>query len=69
MKVYSETKSSTDGHLFNIRYLLDKKELLGLQKAGLVGEVNEVIGMQEAAKSIVASYEAQQHFAEGGALQ
>ena len=69
MKVYSETKTGSDGQLYSVRYLLDAEELFGLQAAKLIGPVDEVIGMQEAADLLMAGFEKQQHQACGGTIQ
>ena len=69
MKVYSEIKTCSEGLTYSVRYLLDAEELFGLQVAGLIGPVAEVIGMQEAADALMAGFEKQQHEACGGSIQ
>lgn len=69
MKVWSELKKGNDGLLYSVRYLLDGDELRGLLGAGIVGRVDEVIGMQQVADSIVAGYEKQAFTACGGQIQ
>ena len=41
--VWSETKMGGDGLAYSVRYLLDSEELSGLQAAGLIGSVDEVV--------------------------
>ena len=43
--VWSETKMGSDGLVYSVRYLLDSEELSGLQAAGLIGSVDEVVGV------------------------
>ena len=69
MKVWSEIKEGRDGLTYSVRYLLDAEELNGLQSAGLIGPVDEVIGMQEAADIVMADFEKQQFEACGGTIQ
>jgi len=69
MKVWSIGQTGCDGKLYSIRYLLTPEELAGLQAAGLLGDVDEVIGMQEAADSVVAMFERDVAVACGGAIQ
>lgn len=69
MKVWSEIKTGTDGRVYANRYLLTPDELTGLQRAGLVGDVAEVIGMQDAADALAADYEMQAHVHAGGVIQ
>lgn len=69
MKVYSATAVGLDGAAYNVCFLLEPAELLGLQRAGIVGEVAEVIGMQELADSLIAGLEKQMHTACGGLTQ
>ena len=57
MKPYGEFKTGADGQIYAVRYLLTPEELAGLQKAGIVGEVSEIVGLQDAAESIVAMLE------------
>ncbi len=69
MKVWSINQAGRDGKLYSVRYLLTLEELAGLQAAGLIGDVDEVIGMQEAADSVVAMFERDAAVACGGATQ
>lgn len=69
MIVFGAIKIGSDGKQYGVRYLLTREELAGLQAAGLVGEVDEVIGMQEAADSVVAAFERDAVVACGGAIQ
>ena len=43
--VWSETKVGNDSLAYSVRYLLDSEELFGLQAAGLIGSVDEVVGV------------------------
>ena len=69
MKVYSTTKTGSDGLQYNLRMLLDLCELQGLQSAGIVGQALEVVGMQDVADSLVAGFEKQAFTACGGVVQ
>lgn len=69
MKVYSAAIILPDGRTFSIRYLLAADELAGLQAAGILGEVSEVVGMQQAADGLVAHWEKQSFIDNGGNLQ
>lgn len=69
MKVYSTIKTGNDGLQYSLRMLLEPSELQGLQSAGIIGNVNEVIGMQEVADSVMAGYQLQMHTACGGLTQ
>jgi hypothetical protein len=69
MKVYSATAIGLDGAAYNVRFLLEPEELLGLQRAGIVGEVTEVVGMQDLADALLADMEKQMHTAAGGLTQ
>ena len=69
MKVWSINQTGRDGKLYSVRYLLAPEEVAGLQAAGLLGDVDEVIGMQEAADSVVAAFERDAVVACGGAIQ
>ena len=57
MIVWGAIKRGADGKDYGVRYLLTREELAGLQKAGLVGEVEQIDGMQAVADGIVAMYE------------
>ncbi len=69
MKVYVYQAIGTDGFKYSVRLLLDAEELIALQAAGVIGEVDEVIGMQEAADSLVAGLQKQFYTACGGLTQ
>lgn len=69
MIVWGSIKRGADGKLYSVRYLLTREELAGLQAADLLGDVDEVIGMQEAADSVVAAFERDAVVACGGAIQ
>lgn len=58
LKAWSEIKTGADGQEYGLRYLLTTEELFGLQKAGLVGEVAELVYMQPVADEVVASFKA-----------
>ena len=57
MKPYGEFKTGADGKLYAVRYLLTPEELAGLQKAGIIGDVVEIVGLQSAAETVVAMLE------------
>lgn len=57
LKAWSELKTGSDGQEYGLRYLLTTEELFGLQKAGLVGEVCEIVSMKSVADSLVAQFE------------
>ena len=69
MKVYSAQIVGSDGHAYFVRYLLTPEHLAGLQAAGIVGEVDEVVGLQDCADQIVGGLEKQMHAAMGGLTQ
>jgi hypothetical protein len=69
MKVYSTTAIGLDGAAYSVRFLLDPAELRGLQRAGIIGAVDEVLGMQDLADALVADMEKQMHTACGGLAQ
>lgn len=69
LKVWSEPKKGKDGNEYSVRYLLTDAERIGLQRVGLLGEVNEVVGMQTAADALVAAYECETHTTNGGLIQ
>ena len=69
MKVFSELKNGTDGKVYGLRYLLEDQELAGLQNAGIIGDVQEVVGMRQAADIVMADFEKQQFEACGGIIQ
>jgi hypothetical protein len=57
MKVYSATIVGGDGAPYNLRFLLDPAEVQGLLRAGIIGEVSEVVGMQDMVDSLIAGLE------------
>ena len=57
LRIYSELKTGSDGKEYGLRHLLSREELDGLQRAGLVGEVGEVVQMQREADEAVAMVE------------
>ena len=69
MKVYDTEIIGSDGLAYVVRYLLTPEHLAGLQAAGIVGEVDEVVGMQDCANQIVGGLEKQMHAAMGGLTQ
>lgn len=68
-KVYSGLALSLNGAMYSICYLLTPEEKDGLQQAGLIGEVAEVIGLQPVAESLIAGLEKQMHTDTGGLTQ
>ena len=69
MKVWTETKTGNDGLKYSVRYLLEDDELSGLQNAGVIGSVYQIVGMQEAADSVIAGFEKQIYTSFGGQVQ
>lgn len=69
MKVYQEFKTGNDGLAYSVRYLLDSEEVQGLQCAGVIGQVAQIVGMQEVADSVMAGFEKQAYTACGGVVQ
>ena len=69
MKVYAASAVGLDGAPYSVRLLLEPEELAGLQAAGIIGEVQEVVGMQDAADSLVAGLQKQFYTASGGLPQ
>lgn len=69
MIVWGAIKRGTDGKDYGVRYLLTREELAGLQAAGLVGEVEQIEGLQAVADGIVAMYEREAVLACGGSVQ
>ena len=69
MKVYSTQIVGSNGLVYVVRYLLTPEHLAGLQAAGIVGEVSQVVGMQDCANEIVGGLEKQMHAAMGGLMQ
>lgn len=69
MKAFAEQKVGADGRVYSVRYLLTEDELQGLQAAGLVGQVQEVVSVQEAKDALVAMWERDAMLAIGGMVQ
>ena len=69
MIVWGSIQRGADGKDYGVRYLLTREELAGLQAAGLVGEVEQIDGMQAVADGIVAMYEREAVLAGGGSVQ
>ena len=55
--VWSGTRQGADGTPYSVRYLLTLAELEDLQRVGLLGEVDEVIGLATVADAVVAQLE------------
>lgn len=68
-KVYAWECTGTDGLMYSVHILATPETLSGLQAAGIVGDVCEVIGMQQCADAVIAGLEMQMYTACGGALQ
>ena len=68
-KVWSAPITGRDGHTYAVRYLLTDAELTGLQSAGLIGDADEVVGLQSVADGIVAMYEREAVLVCGGSMQ
>lgn len=56
LRAYSEGKKGKSGKEFVVRYLLAREHLAGLQAEGLVGDVDEVVGLQDCTDHVVASF-------------
>ena len=69
MKAYSATLTGSDGLRHSVRYLLEEDELISLQSVGLVGDVLEIVGMQEVADTLVAGLQKEFYTACGGLPQ
>lgn len=69
MKAYSTEMQGSDGLTYSVRLLLEPQELAGLQSAGVIGEAHEIVGMQDAADSLVANLQKQYYTATGGLVQ
>ena len=69
MAVWSEDKTGDDGLVYSVRYLLAREELIGMQQAGIIGPVAEIVGMQDVADSMLAGFEKQAFMACGGVVQ
>ena len=68
-KVWSQSIRLPDGRVFAVPYLATAEHIKALQAVGLVGEVDEVVGMQDAADAEVAQLEKQFHVDAGGVTQ
>ena len=68
MKAYGEFKTGNDGKKYAVRYFLDEEEVAGLQQAGIIGDVVEIVGLQSAAETVVAMLE-RDFLAAAGALE
>ena len=69
MKVWAEPKTGADGAEYSVRYLLDIEELNGLQSAGIIGPVSEIVGMQEVADCLLAGLKSRFIRLVGGVVQ
>lgn len=69
LKPWAEIKPGTDGKLYGVRYLLTAEEVAGLQRAGLIGEVAEIVGMQAVVDAMAAQFERDALLSEGGHIQ
>ncbi len=69
MKVWSEFKTGTDGKLYGLRYLMTEEEVRGLQAAGVIGQVFEVVSMKTASEQVMAAFERDNLLHEGGSIQ
>jgi hypothetical protein len=69
MKVWTEFKTGADGRLYGVRYLLTEEECQHMQVVGLLGDVLEVVSMQQAADQIIAAFELAQLLHKGGEIQ
>ena len=68
-RVWSQSIRLPDGRVFEVPYLATAEHIKALQAVGLVGEVDEVVGMQEAADAEVAQLEKQFHMDTGWVMQ
>ena len=68
-KVWSQSIRLPDGRVFEVPYLATAEHIKALQAVGLVGEVDEVVGMQAAADVELAQLEKQFHVDAGGVTQ
>ncbi len=68
-RVWSQSIRLPDGRVFEIPYLATAEHIKALQAVGLVGEVDEVVGMQEAADTEIAKLEIDAYAAFGGLIQ
>lgn len=69
MKVFSFIAPGKDGLPYGVRLLHTDEEIKGLQAAGLIPEVSELIGMQTVADQVVAGFEREALTAMGGLIQ
>ena len=69
LKVYAGEVVGSDGNSYFVRYLLSPEHLAALQLVSILGEVAEVIGMQDCADQIVAGLEKQMYTSMGGLTQ
>lgn len=69
MKAYATLMTGTDGMTYSVRLMATADEISGYQAAGVIGEACEIIGMQDAADSLVAELQKQNYTASGGILQ
>lgn len=53
IKPYAEIKTGSDGKPYMLTYLLSAGEVETLQRVGLIGEVMEVVELQEVADALV----------------
>ena len=68
-RVWSQSIRLPDGRVFSVPYLATAEHIKALQDVGLVGEVDEVVGMQEAADTEIAKLEIDAYAAFGGLIQ
>ena len=68
-RVWSQSIRLADGRVFEVPYLATAEHIKALQDVGLVGEVDEVVGMQEAADTEIAKLEIDAYAAFGGLIQ
>lgn len=70
LKAYCYNATASSGLIYSVRLLATEQELRGWQMAGLVPpDCLELVGMQEAANTLVAQFEVQAFVQAGGALQ
>ena len=68
-RVWSQSIRLPDGRVFEVPYLATAEHIKALQDVGLVGEVDEVVGMQAVADAEVAHLEKQLHVDAGWVTQ
>lgn len=66
MKAYSYTAKGSDGFTYSVRLMLEEIELEALQRAGIIGEVSEVVGMQPTTDALIAGLQKEFYTACGG---